>query len=92
MIFDKIGESVNNYMSIRLFTTSPVLTEFLVNSKTISQCNLKEWQKIVVQGQYIFYFDPIPKDKSKYINLTNNSSTLQKVIPEKIQENRQPEI
>ena len=56
LIFEKLEESISNYYDIKLYTVSPVLTEFNIPSKTIIQYAIKDGAKIVLSAKYAFGF------------------------------------
>ena len=57
LVFERLGESISNYYDIKLYTVSPILTEFNVPSKTIIQYGIKDCAKIVLTAKYMFGFD-----------------------------------
>ena len=48
MVFQQLGETMNNYQNIRLYTTTPLVAELNVHSKTIIQCQLKDMAQIML--------------------------------------------
>ena len=56
MIFQQLGESINNYSNVKLFTMLPSMSELNVHSKTIIQSQIKDMTRIVLLGDYAFGF------------------------------------
>lgn len=83
MIFQQLGEQMNNYYNIKLYTTSPTMSELSVHSKTIINCQLRDNAKLILAADYAFAFRPLPEPlHSKYkITLSNNNATLLSAKP-----------
>jgi hypothetical protein len=81
-IFTQMGEQMSNYYNIKLFATNPILTELSVHTKTISQCLIKENDKLILTADFAFGFRPVPAQLNIKHKITlANGATLTSTKP-----------
>ena len=85
IIFDRLGEQIGSYYNIKLYVTNPILTELNVTSKTIAQCGLKDYAKVVVEGKYAFGFCDVPAELVESLALSNGSNTVNRLKVKKVE-------
>jgi hypothetical protein len=82
MIFQQLGEPMNNYQNVKLFSMVPAMGELNVHSKTLIQYQIKDMARLMLTADYAFTFRPILENvKSKYKFTLANSLTLTSTKP-----------
>ena len=76
MIFQQLGEQMNNYHNIKLYTTSPMMTELSVHSKTMINYQIRDNAKLILTADYAFSFRPLPSQLQCKYKITLNNLTL----------------
>ena len=82
MIFQQIGEPLNLYHNIKLYSTHHLVGELTVHSKTIIQYQIKDMDKLILTADYAFTFRPLPTNLNVKPKITlSNQLTLTSTKP-----------
>lgn len=75
-IFDFLGLKHAHYFNVKIFTTSPHLTELNSLGKTIWQYGIRESSTLVMTADHGFCFQNVPQHLAEYFAVVNNSLTF----------------